>query len=260
MIVIDTSALVAIVFGEPEREVFVDIILRARFSRGPISFLFGDPLSDISPQWTERSKWLKDEMTMENVFSFRDRLIAEYSEFSRSFTRIAAEDIRGEVKRQCDAGRYWPEPLIQCFLDEDRRAYTGWLHEALARERCRMRFYLLMSNPYPSTADAGRDRARAAGADLGRAPRRAARQPHLLTYRHPVGRPLQVLDGSGGNSHAALPALRRAGPRARRHGADPALRRCSSYRANPLGEPDALLTPHALDLGLGDDEDVRRAA
>jgi hypothetical protein len=48
---------------------------------------------------------------MENVFSFRDRLIAEYSEFSRSFTRIAAEDIRGEVKRQCDAGRYrlWPE-------------------------------------------------------------------------------------------------------------------------------------------------------
>jgi ribonuclease VapC len=29
MIVIDTSALVAIVFGEPEREVFVDIIQKA---------------------------------------------------------------------------------------------------------------------------------------------------------------------------------------------------------------------------------------
>jgi putative transposase len=42
--------------------------------------------------------------------------------------------------------------------------------------------------------------------------------------------------------------------------ADPALYRWSSYRANALGEPDALLTPHPLYLGLGDDEDVRLAA
>jgi putative transposase len=40
--------------------------------------------------------------------------------------------------------------------------------------------------------------------------------------------------------------------------ADLALYRWSSYRANALGEPDALLTPHALDLRLGDD--ARRAA
>jgi putative transposase len=40
---------------------------------------------------------------------------------------------------------------------------------------------------------------------------------------------------------------------------DPALYRWSSYRANALGEADTLVTPHALDLGLGDDEQTRRA-
>jgi putative transposase len=42
--------------------------------------------------------------------------------------------------------------------------------------------------------------------------------------------------------------------------ADPALHRWSSDRANAFGEPDALLTPHPLYLGLGDDEEARRAA
>ncbi len=75
---------------------------------------------------------------MENVFSFRDRLIAEYSEFSRSFTRIAAEDIHSEVKRQYDAGRYWPEPLIQINPNYRRKgtvqqlAADGVLHLACA--------------------------------------------------------------------------------------------------------------------------------
>ncbi len=50
---------------------------------------------------------------MDNVFSFRDRLIDEYSSFSRSFSRIQASDIREEVERQYANGRYWPEPLIQ---------------------------------------------------------------------------------------------------------------------------------------------------
>lgn len=50
---------------------------------------------------------------MENVFRFRDKLVEEYSLFSRSFTRIAAPDIQAEVDRQYDAGRYWPQPLIQ---------------------------------------------------------------------------------------------------------------------------------------------------
>jgi hypothetical protein len=50
---------------------------------------------------------------MKNVFDFRDELIADYSLFSRSFTCIAASDIKSAVDNQYDQSRYWPEPLIQ---------------------------------------------------------------------------------------------------------------------------------------------------
>jgi putative transposase len=42
--------------------------------------------------------------------------------------------------------------------------------------------------------------------------------------------------------------------------ADPGHYRWSSYRANALGEPDALLTAHPLYLALGAYDDARRAA
>jgi len=48
-----------------------------------------------------------------DVFAFRDELIAEYARFSRSFTRIRAEDISQEVDAAYQAGRFWPAPLIQ---------------------------------------------------------------------------------------------------------------------------------------------------
>lgn len=50
---------------------------------------------------------------MQNVFGFRDRLIEEYSTFSRSFVRIEARDIFKETEKQYEQGRYWPAPLIQ---------------------------------------------------------------------------------------------------------------------------------------------------
>ena len=50
---------------------------------------------------------------MENVFDFRDQLVAEYSSFSRSFSKIAASDIAAKVEQEYVEGRYWPEPLIQ---------------------------------------------------------------------------------------------------------------------------------------------------
>jgi hypothetical protein len=50
---------------------------------------------------------------MQNVFKCRNDLIAEYSSFSGSFTRIAADDILAHVQDEYAAGRYWPEPLIQ---------------------------------------------------------------------------------------------------------------------------------------------------
>ncbi len=50
---------------------------------------------------------------MQNVFEFRRQVVHEYSVFSRSFTRIDAEDLRREVDDAYEAGRYWPEPLLQ---------------------------------------------------------------------------------------------------------------------------------------------------
>jgi len=50
---------------------------------------------------------------MHDVFSFRDQLVEEYSSFSRSFTRIAAQDINDYVSSEYSKGRYWPEPLVQ---------------------------------------------------------------------------------------------------------------------------------------------------
>lgn len=75
---------------------------------------------------------------MNNVFGFRDQLINEYSSFSRSFSRIAAQDIRDEVERQYADGRYWPEPLVQINPNYQRKgtvqqlAAEGVLHGACA--------------------------------------------------------------------------------------------------------------------------------
>lgn len=75
---------------------------------------------------------------MDNVFDFRDRLIGEYSSFSRSFSRIAASDIRDEVERQYSEGRYWPEPLVQINPNYQRKGTVqqlvteGVLHKACA--------------------------------------------------------------------------------------------------------------------------------
>ncbi len=48
-----------------------------------------------------------------DVFAFRDELVAEYERFSRSFTRIRAEDVSREVDAAYAAGHFWPAPLIQ---------------------------------------------------------------------------------------------------------------------------------------------------
>jgi ATP-dependent helicase YprA (DUF1998 family) len=48
-----------------------------------------------------------------DVFTFRDRVVNDYGQFSRSFTQIAANDIRQFVDGTYAAGEYWPSPLIQ---------------------------------------------------------------------------------------------------------------------------------------------------
>lgn len=48
-----------------------------------------------------------------DVFTFRNELVTEYERFSRSFTKIRADDIRSAVDGAYVAGRFWPAPLIQ---------------------------------------------------------------------------------------------------------------------------------------------------
>jgi hypothetical protein len=75
---------------------------------------------------------------MENVFDFRNTLIDEYSAFSRSFTRIKAQDLWAEVEKVYNEGRYWPEPLIQINPNYQRKdtvqslVVQGLLHKDCA--------------------------------------------------------------------------------------------------------------------------------
>jgi Lhr-like helicase len=75
---------------------------------------------------------------MDNVFTFRDRLIKDYSNFSRSFTRISSADILRIIEQEYAAERYWPEPLIQINPNYQREgtvqqlAVDGVLHRACA--------------------------------------------------------------------------------------------------------------------------------
>jgi ATP-dependent helicase YprA (DUF1998 family)/very-short-patch-repair endonuclease len=48
-----------------------------------------------------------------DVFTFRDRVVAEYREFTRSFVTIRASDIKAHVDREYDAERFWPAPMVQ---------------------------------------------------------------------------------------------------------------------------------------------------
>ncbi|MDD5461517.1 MAG: DEAD/DEAH box helicase [Methylococcales bacterium] len=89
---------------------------------------------------------------MKNVFDFRDELVSDYSSFSRSFTRIAAPDISKEIERQYDAGRYWPEALIQINPNYQRKTTVQQLAEqGILHKKCSDIFQVgkLEHNPQP---------------------------------------------------------------------------------------------------------------
>ena len=48
-----------------------------------------------------------------DVFSFRDKVVEDYGQFSRSFTKIKAPDLRDFVDGRYGDEEYWPSPLIQ---------------------------------------------------------------------------------------------------------------------------------------------------
>jgi ATP-dependent helicase YprA (DUF1998 family) len=74
-----------------------------------------------------------------NIFSFRQQLIDDYAEYTRSFIQIRDDRIRQFVRSQLDAGSLWPEPLIQlnpafepgASIDELTR--DGILHSECSR-------------------------------------------------------------------------------------------------------------------------------
>jgi hypothetical protein len=45
---------------------------------------------------------------VQDVFDFRNRLIDEYSAFSRSFLKIAVPDLSRKVEEEYERGRYGP--------------------------------------------------------------------------------------------------------------------------------------------------------
>ena len=50
---------------------------------------------------------------MKNIFNIRDRLIEFYKNFSTSFSRPKASDIRSKLNALFEAEIYWRSPLIQ---------------------------------------------------------------------------------------------------------------------------------------------------
>lgn len=48
-----------------------------------------------------------------DVFELRERLVADYGDYTRSFLQFSDERIAAKVSEELDAGLLWPEPLIQ---------------------------------------------------------------------------------------------------------------------------------------------------
>jgi superfamily II DNA/RNA helicase/very-short-patch-repair endonuclease len=73
-----------------------------------------------------------------DVFSYRDAVIGDYKQFTTSFTKIKAPDIKQFVDTKYDDGQYWPAPLIQLnpsFVAGDNvegLVSKGVLHRACA--------------------------------------------------------------------------------------------------------------------------------
>ena len=73
------------------------------------------------------------------AFEFNYRLIDSYTRFSRSFSTIRSEDLKTEIDRQYDAGRFWPDALLSInpqFLQGptvDDLIASGDLDEATGR-------------------------------------------------------------------------------------------------------------------------------
>jgi putative transposase len=146
------------------------------------------------------------------------------------------------------------------FTDEDYCVYRDWLAEALKKSGCVLHAYVLMTNHVhllltpPSSAAVSQ-----LVMSLGR---------RYVQYINKTYKRTGTLWDSRYKSslvHAdeyLLLCQRYIELNPVRAGMvdDPVRYRWSSYRANGLGQADALLTPHGVYLGLDEDKDQRQAA
>ncbi len=74
-----------------------------------------------------------------NVFDLDQKILADYRDFSRSFTAIRAADLREQVDAIYERGQFWPDPLVtinpsfEAGPSVDRLAAEGGLHPDAAR-------------------------------------------------------------------------------------------------------------------------------
>jgi putative transposase len=146
------------------------------------------------------------------------------------------------------------------FAEEDYHAYLYWLGEALIKERCALHAYALMTNHV----------------HLLLTPRRAESVPRLIialgrryvqyinqTYRRTGTLWDSRYKSSLIQAETYLLTCQRyieLNPVRAAMVDDPAHYRWTSYRANGLGQPGAILTTHPLYLALGEDDRARQSA
>ncbi len=144
------------------------------------------------------------------------------------------------------------------FAEEDYHAYLHWLGEALKKERCALHAYALMTNHV----------------HLLLTPRQAENVPRLIialgrryvqyinqTYRRTGTLWDSRYKSSLIQAETYLLACQRyieLNPVRAAMVDAPAHYRWTSYRANGLGQPGAILTPHPLYLALGEDVKARQ--
>jgi putative transposase len=146
------------------------------------------------------------------------------------------------------------------FADEDYHCYLHWLDEAARDCGCAIHAYVLMTNHVHLLLTPGGDRAASRlMQSLGRRYVQYANRFYRRSGSLWEGRYKSSLVEA---EDYLLSCMRYIELNPVRAGmcADPGQYRWSSYWSNGLGRIDARLTPHALYLALGADDEQRRAA
>jgi len=146
------------------------------------------------------------------------------------------------------------------FCEDDYGTYRYWLAQALTETECALHAYVLMTNHVhllltPRKAQGVPTLIISLGRRYVQHINRSYRRTGTLwdsRYKSSLVEPETYLFAC--QRYIELNPVRAAMVE------DPAHYRWTSYRANALGAPDALLTPHPLYCALGPDEKQRRAA